>query len=126
LYPVTLLNKERQQDKLEAFIRAHPNDPYIDNARASLEVLSKLYQTQTGRLLTVAQDTGGKVFDVSDLSNLAGEYAKIAEQLRNTYSVAYYSTNSRRDGTLRSVRVVARNPKYQIRGRSNYFVPREE
>ena len=126
LYPVTLLNKERQQDKLEAYIQSHPGDPYIANARASLAVLSDIYQKQTGRLLTVAQDTGGKVFVVSNLSDLAGEYAKIAEQLRNTYSVAYYSTNSRRDGTLRSLRVVAKNPKYQIRGRSNYFVPREE
>jgi Ca-activated chloride channel homolog len=126
LYPVTLLNKEREQDKLEDYIRTHPGDPYIANARASLAVLSDIYKTQTGRLLTVAQDTGGKVFVVSNLSDLAGEYAKIAEQLRNTYSVAYYSTNSRRDGTLRSVRVVAKNPKYQIRGRSNYFVPREE
>jgi len=127
LYPLTLLNKERQQDKLEAYIRSHTeSDPYIANARASLAVLSEIYQIQTGHLVTIAQDTGGKVFVVSNLSDLAGEYSKIAEQLRNTYSVAYYSTNSRRDGTLRSLRVVVKNPKYQVRGRSSYFVPREE
>jgi hypothetical protein len=34
--------------------------------------------------------TGGKVFLVSNLSDLVGEYAKIAQQLRKTYTVAYY------------------------------------
>lgn len=127
LYPVTILNRKRQQDQLEAYIRSRPeSDPYMANARASLAVLSEIYQIQTERLLTLAQDTGGKVFVVSNLSDLAGEYAKIAQQLRNTYTVAYYSTNSRRDASLRSVQVEVKNPKYQVRGRSSYFVPKEE
>jgi Ca-activated chloride channel homolog len=127
LYPVTILNRQRQQDQLEAYIRSRPeSDPYVANARASLAVLSEIYQLQTVRLSSLAQETGGKVFVVANLSDLAGEYAKIAEQLRNTYSVAYYSTNSGRDGSLRSVRIEVKNPKYQVRGRSTYFVPKEE
>ena len=127
LYPVTVLNKQREQDSLAAYIQGRPeNDPYIANARASLAFLSEIYRIQTDHLLTLAKDTGGKVFLVSNLSDLAGEYAKIAEQLRNTYTVAYYPTNSRRDGTLRPVRIALKNPKYQVRGRSSYFVPREE
>jgi len=127
LYPVTILNRQRQQDQLEAYIRSRPeSDPYLANARASLAVLSEIYQLQTDRLSSLAQETGGKVFVVANLSDLAGEYAKIAEQLRNTYSVAYYSTNSRRDASLRSVRIEMKNPKYQVRGRTTYFVPKEE
>jgi Ca-activated chloride channel homolog len=127
LYPVTILNKERQQDKLEAYIRSRPeSDPYVANARASLAVLSEIYQLQTERLVTLARDSGGKVSVVSHLSDLAGEYAKIAQELRKTYSVAYYSTNPRRDGSLRTVRVEVKNPKYRIRTRSSYFVPKEE
>jgi VWFA-related protein len=127
LYPVTILNRKRQQDQLEAYIRSRPeSDPYLANARASLAVLSEIYQLQTQRLFTLAQETGGKVFVVSNLSDLAGEYAKIAQELRNTYSVAYYSTNSRRDASLRSVRVEVKDPKYRVRARSTYFVPKEE
>jgi VWFA-related protein len=74
----------------------------------------------------LAHDSGGKVFVVSDLSDLAGEYSKIAQELRNTYSVAYYSTNARRDGSLRSVRVEVKNPRYRVRTRTSYFVPKEE
>ena len=127
LYPVTVLNKQREQDRLEAYVQTRPeSDPYVANARASLAFLSEMYRIQTDRLLTLAKDTGGKVFLVSNLSDLAGEYAKIAQQLRNTYTVAYYPTNSRRDGTIRPVRIELKNPKYQVRGRSSYFVPKEE
>ena len=112
---------------MEAYIRSRPeNDPYMANARASLAVLSEIYQLQTERLLTLAHDSGGKVFVVSNLSDLAGEYSKIAQELRNTYSVAYYSTNARRDGSLRSIRIEVKNPQYRVRTRSSYFVPKEE
>ena len=127
LYPVTVLNKQREQDNLAAYIQGRPeSDPYIANARASLAFLTEMYRIQTDRLVTLSKDTGGKVFLVSNLADLAGEYAKIAEQLRNTYTVAYYPTNSRRDGTIRAVRIELKNPKYQVRGRSSYFVPKEE
>jgi VWFA-related protein len=127
LCPVTILNKQRQQDQLEAYIRSRPeSDPYVANARASLAVLSEIYRIQTQRLLTLAQDTGGKVFVVANLSDLAGEYGKIAQELRNTYSVAYYPTNTKRDGSLRSVRIEVKNARYRVRARSSYFVPKEE
>ena len=127
LCPITVLSKQPKIEELESYIRSHEeSDPYVANARASLAALSDIYRTQTQRLLTLAQDTGGKVFTVSDLSQLSGEYAKIAFELRNTYSVAYYPTNTRRDGTLRSVRILVKNPTFRVRARSSYFVPKEE
>ncbi len=127
LYPITILNRHRQQYQLEQYIRTHgEGDVYAANARASLAALAEIYQIQTDRILTLAQDTGGKVFVVSTLADLAGEYSKIAQELRNTYSLAYYSTNDKRDGTLRKVRVEVKGPKQVVRTRSNYFVPKEE
>jgi Ca-activated chloride channel family protein len=126
-YPITVLGRQRQQEELQAYISSHPeSDPYVANARESLAVLSKTYQLQKERLAALANDCGGKVFVVSSLQDLAGEYGKIAQELRNTYSVAYYPTNLRRDGSLRSVRVKVNNPRYQVRTRSSYFVPKEE
>jgi Ca-activated chloride channel family protein len=127
LFPVTILNKERQQNQLEAYINSHPeSDPYVANARASLAFLTEMYQMQTQRLQTLAQDSGGRVFVVSNLVDLAGEYSKIAQELRTTYSLAYYSTNPQRDGTFRQLRVAVRNPWFKVLTRSRYFVPREE
>ena len=127
LFPVTILNKERQQNQLEAYINSHSeSDPYVANARASLAFLTEMYQMQTQRLQTLAQDSGGRVFVVSNLVDLAGEYSKIAQELRTTYSLAYYSTNPQRDGTFRQLRVGVRTPGFKVLTRSRYFVPREE
>jgi hypothetical protein len=62
---------------------------------------------------------------VADLADLADEYAKVAHELRNTFSLAYYSKNTDRDGTMRKIRVEVRNPKYLVRSRTNYFVPQD-
>jgi Ca-activated chloride channel homolog len=127
LYPITILSRHRQQYQLEQYIRTHgEDDVYAANARASLAALAEIYQIQTDRILALAQETGGKVFVVSTLTDLTGEYSKIAQELRNTYSLAYYSANDKRDGTLRKVRVEVKGPKLVARTRSNYFVPKEE
>jgi Ca-activated chloride channel homolog len=126
-YPVTILNKESQKDLLEDFIKkADKKKPevvsYVENAKLSLSVLEEVYQIQTERLQTLTDETGGKIFLVSNLADLAQEYSKVAQELRNTFSLAYYSKNKRRDGTMRRIRVEVKNPKYLVRSRTSYFV----
>ena len=129
-YPITIQNKDRQKNLLENFIRTADATkpeiaPIVKNAKESLFVLEEVYQIQTERLQTLAEETGGKIFFVSDLADLAGEYAKVAQELRNTFSLAYYSKNTWRDGTMRKIRVEAKNPSYHVRTRSAYYVPKE-
>ena len=127
-YPVTVLNKGSQRDLLEDYIRnADKKKPelarYVENAKMSLSVLEEVYQIQTERLHTLTHETGGKLFLVGDLADLADEYAKVAHELRNTFSLAYYSKKKARDGTIRRVRVELKNPRYRARSRTSYFVP---
>jgi VWFA-related protein len=129
LYPVTILNKDRQKNLLESFIKNADEKkpevaPMVANAKASLSILEEVYQIQTERLQSLAEETGGKIFLVADLVDLAGEYAKVAQELRNTFSLAYYSKNHGRDGTIRKVRVEVKNPAYHVRTRTSYLVPK--
>ena len=129
-YPITIQNKDRQKDLLENFIRTADARkpeiaPIVRNAKESLSVLEEVYQIQTERLQTMAEETGGKIFFVSDLADLVGEYAKVAQELRNTFSLAYYSKNTWRDGTMRKVHVEVKNLSYRVRTRSAYYVPKE-
>lgn len=129
-YPVTVLNKGSQKDLLEDFIKkADKKKPdvaaYVENAKVSLSVLEEVYQIQTERLQTLTDETGGKIFLVGDLADLAEEYAKVAHELRNTFSLAYYSNNKQRDGTMRKVRVEVADPRYRVRTRTGYFVPED-
>jgi Ca-activated chloride channel homolog len=127
LYPVTILNKDRQKKLLESYIRSHEEkDPYVKNARDSLSVLEEVYQIQTERLQTLSDETGGRIYLVGDLADLAGEYSKVAQELRNTFSLAYYSKNHWNDGTMRKIRVKVKDPRYRVHSRTSYFVPKRD
>ena len=69
-YPVTIQNKDRQKNLLENFIRTADATkpeiaPIVKNAKESLFVLEEVYQIQTERLQTLAEETGGKIFFVA-------------------------------------------------------------
>ena len=124
-YPITILNKDRQKEILERYIRDNrekEEDPYVENARLSLSVLEEVYQIQTERLIQLSGDTGGKMFLVADLSDLTGEYSKVAHELRHTFSLAYYSNNLGRQGGMRRVRVEMKDPRLRVRTRTAYYV----
>jgi VWFA-related protein len=87
--------------------------------------LEEVYQIQAERLQVMTDETGGKIFLVADLADLAEEYAKVAHELRNTFSLAYYSKNTGRDGTMRKIRVEVRDPRYRVRTRTSYLVPKD-
>ena len=126
LYPVAVLNKDLQKDQLEDYIRnPTANDPpsYLKNARKSLTLLEEIYQIQTERLQALSEQTGGKMFLVSDLADLAGQYSKVAQELRTTFSLAYYPKNHQRDNSVHHIRVVAKKPGCQVRTRTTYFDP---
>ena len=126
LYPVTVINKDQQKNLLEDYIR-NPgnNDPpsYLHNAKQSLTLLEEIYQIQTERLQALSEQTGGKMFLVADLADLSGQYSKVAQELRSTFSLAYYSKNYERDDSIHRIRVIVKNPHYQVRTRTSYVVP---
>jgi Ca-activated chloride channel family protein len=127
LYPVTVLNKDRQKNVLESYIRsARKDDPNLEGARNSLSVLEEVYQIQTERLQILSEETGGHIYLVKDLTDLAGEYSKVAHELRNTLSLAYYSSNHWNDGVMRKIRVEVKDPRYRVHSRTSYYMPKQE
>jgi Ca-activated chloride channel homolog len=56
-------------------------------------------------LLRLAEDSGGRAFFPTDISEIPAIAAQIAKDLRTQYIVSYYPTKEKRDGTYRSVRV---------------------
>jgi Ca-activated chloride channel homolog len=92
--------------------------------------------TQSGRryfsqsefaMKSLAQETGARSFFPADISELAGVYGSIAEELSTQYSIGYTSKNARRDGQFRRVIVqVAEHPGVRTRTRSGYTAPRPD
>jgi Ca-activated chloride channel family protein len=77
-------------------------------------------------LRKIAQLTGGEVYLPERLDELPGIWRRIADGIRSQYTIGYVSSNPKRDGTFRSVKVVAtdkdRKP-LRVRSRKGYVAP---
>ena len=71
----------------------------------------------------IAQLSGGSASFPAEATELAAEYLRVIDALRQRYVVGYTSTNSVRDGGWRQVVIGARPPGVTVRGSGGYFAP---
>jgi Ca-activated chloride channel family protein len=91
-------------------------------------LFSKSPKTKAEALLTkLADETGGKAFFPKELSEVHTIAQQISTDLRTQYSIGYYPTNSKKDGTFRTVKVQvsAANRRIVARTRNGYTAPRD-
>lgn len=84
-------------------------------------------KTARQALERLAEETAGKAVFPKQISEVNEIVQAIAHELRNQYSIGYISSNERKDGTWRSVKVTVNRPgsaKYKVRARSGYFAPK--
>jgi Ca-activated chloride channel family protein len=65
--------------------------------------------------------TGGEVFYPRDLSEVDGIARRVASDLRNQYTIAYYPTDERQDGSFRRIRLAVNVPDVVVKTRTGYF-----
>jgi Ca-activated chloride channel homolog len=75
-------------------------------------------------LKRLTDETGGKLFFPTKSDDLTKSFLEISEELRSQYTLGYRSSNSRRDGAYRKIRVVASNKQFKVRARDGYYAPR--
>jgi VWFA-related protein len=71
----------------------------------------------------LARATGGRAFRPKDARRIEDVLTQVAHDVRQTYTLAYTSTNTARDGTFRHVRVVLGLPEHRaltVRTRTGY------
>jgi Ca-activated chloride channel family protein len=90
-----------------------------------LAVSKKLYEIADLEMSTLAKTSGGRVFPVSDLSEARSAFRSVAEEIGTKYSLGYYSTNDKRDGTYRKIKVELKGvpPGSVVRAREGYTAP---
>jgi VWFA-related protein len=77
-------------------------------------------------LRAVAEATGGRAFFPGKDLDLKEVFAEIEQELRTQYLIAYSSTNKRRDGKYRQMRIELTSPELEkdkllLRYRPGYF-----
>lgn len=101
-------------------------DPRTYTTLERLEINRALYEVARGEAKRLAERTGGRVYPVASFSDLPKAYAAIAAEFRTRYSIDYYPTNEKHDGTWRPLRVeVPGRPSAVIVARPGYWAPRD-
>ncbi len=74
-----------------------------------------LYETARQQLYLIAEQTGGRMYMLTSVENLASAYSQSADDLSARYQLAYNPTNGTHNGRWRQVRI-------QIKGRADAVV----
>jgi Ca-activated chloride channel family protein len=78
-------------------------------------------------LKEIAQASGGLAFFPENVADVHDISVQVAHDIRNQYTLAYYPSNAKRDGTFRAVQVEVNPPhghgKLSARTRNGYYAP---
>lgn len=90
-----------------------------------LDISKKLYELANLEMNTLAQTSGGKVFPVADLSEARSAFKKVADEIGTKYTLGYYPSNDKRDGTYRKIKIELKGVPAGavIRAREGYTAP---
>jgi VWFA-related protein len=69
----------------------------------------------------IADQTGGRVIEVSSEKHLQEAFDQISEELRTEYTLGYYPTNPKRDGTFRKIKVETTEKDMKVLARKGYY-----
>ncbi len=90
-----------------------------------LDISKRLYELADAEMQSLAKNSGGKVFPPADLSQARSAFTQVAQEIGTKYSLGYYSSNEKRDGTFRKIKIVLKDVPAgaQIRAREGYTAP---
>lgn len=122
---------EKQLKKyVQEYAEGMDSSEFEDYCRLSrlekLQINRRLYQSARRELRELAEKTGGHVYPVKQLRLLDPVYEEIARELRTQYSIGYYPTNEKHDGTWRRVKVEIKVPGFEATTRPGYRAPGKE
>lgn len=94
------------------------HDLFDRQDRVDIDVLRKL-----------ADPTGGRSFLLEEahrngVDRIDEAVQQVREELRQQYSLGYYSTNPARDGAFRRIQVKTERANVRVRAKSGYFAPK--
>lgn len=92
-----------------------------------LAISKGLYAIAEAEMKDLAVRSGGSVIPVAELSEAKGAFKKVADEIGTRYSLIYYSTNEKRDGAFRKIRVELRDVAdgVVVKAREGYRAPVE-
>ena len=90
-------------------------------ARAHVEArMIKEYAVGANYLATLAEKTGGRLYNAASLADVPQAFGAITDELGRQYSLGYYPKGAAKAGEKRDIRVRTRLPNLIVRARDSY------
>jgi VWFA-related protein len=80
-----------------------------------------MYEAARSRLKILAARTGGTLNTINRLEEMGRLYASVAAELRTLYTIEYQSTNEKRDGKWRAIKIEVNSADLISKTRQGYF-----
>lgn len=123
-------SKRFSQSQLRRYYRRFPSGSKLEKVTnfcslgdfERLAISKKLYELADAEMDSMAKSSSGRVFPIADLSEARAAFKRVAEEIGTKYSLGYYSSNEKRDGTFRKIRVELKGmpPGAIVRAREGY------
>ncbi|HXN23174.1 MAG TPA: VWA domain-containing protein [Candidatus Dormibacteraeota bacterium] len=82
------------------------------------------YGTNPGVANKMANETGGRMIEVSSEKKLEQAFDEISQELRSQYTLGYYPSNRAHDGAFRKVKVETPGKEFKVLTRRGYYAPK--
>ncbi|HLW98297.1 MAG TPA: VWA domain-containing protein [Candidatus Acidoferrales bacterium] len=73
----------------------------------------------------LTDETGGRAIDVKNEKDLLKAFDEITEEMRSEYSLGFYPTNTKLDGSFRHLKVETTDKDYKVVSRKGYYAKHE-
>ena len=124
IYPIqydTFDDVQKSRRKNAEILYDEDDRPYVASTRPGVGERESDYAMAREFFSDIAEYTGGNVQRVTSKTNLDRAFARIADELRKTYSLGYYPSGERRPGNKYSIKVRVYRPDLNIRTREGYI-----
>ncbi len=89
-------------------------------------VQSDRFRSDFGKLKKFAEGTGGLFFNSKvDMRELREAFVRINRGIKNQYALGYVSTNPKRDGEFREIKVRVTSSRLNVTHRRGYYAPKD-
>ncbi|MBI1764435.1 MAG: VWA domain-containing protein [Acidobacteria bacterium] len=120
-------SRKQLKKYFDEFIKEGDPSQYEDHCKLErmekIRINRRLYEAAGDELEEMSSKTGGHVYPVESLQQLAPKFTQIAAELRTQYSLAYYPSNEKHDGKWRGVRIEIKKPGLTVQARPGYRAP---
>jgi VWFA-related protein len=108
------------QTDFRSTTRTRADSRHPQAASPASDLRNEAYEQAERYLRSLADRTGARHSRATTIIDVNQCFALIADELRHQYTLSYYSTNTARNGTYRSIRVSVDRPDAAVRARHGY------